>query len=675
MQGFLRRLTTWLQGDPRPKRRRIRFQLEQLEDRCLLSGSPLPILNSHPGAPASLYLDFSGLYEPTWGAYSNVSTPQFHLDGTGPGFTPHEVAVIDEVFQRVAETYSPFNINVTTSAPADLSHGRTQIVAIGGSYNDWFHSAAGGISYVGAFANPSLPNVSHIFVNGTAGVAQYIAIAAVHEAGHAFGLNHQSTFDAAGNLLQEYNSGDSASAPLMGLAYYATRALWWVGPADTGHGAAIQDDEAVIAGAANGFGYRPDYYGQAEQTATPLTVGNGQIGQVGVIDAPTSADYFTFTTTGGTASFTVATAAVGPTLHARLELWSAAGVVAVGDSPTSLGASISATLAAGKYYVVVRSHGGHGDVGQYTLTGLVPQGTTGTSNAAFTQAATFTRTADQALYAQDAAGNWRLLSPAGTIQAISTSTDATGHADVFALATDNSLWVYRQGGWAILSPAGTINALSSSTGDVVFVLASDHSLWVHSQGGGWAILSPAGTINALSASTGDVVFVLASDHSLWMHSPGGGWAILSPAHTINALAAAPGDEVFALASDSSLWLFASGGWRELSPAGTILSVNAGADASGSPDAFVMASDHSYWMYAHNGWTRTTAAAASTSAAPVTPKPDTPQRVPLLQDAVSGGSSTAAATKVVANPLFPHEPFMPLCMCPVCVAGRQAALGR
>jgi hypothetical protein len=160
-----------------------------------------------------------------------------------------------------------------------------------------------------------------------------------------------------------------------------------------------------------------------------------------------------------------------------------------------------------------------------------------------------------------------------------------------------------------------------------------------------------------------------------MHGSGGGWAILSPAHTINALAAAPGDEVFALASDSSLWLFASGGWRELSPAGTILSVTAGADASGSPDAFVMASDHSYWMYAHNGWTRTTAAAASTSAAPVTPKPDTPQRVPLLQDAVSGGSSTAAATKVVANPLFPHEPFMPLCMCPVCVAGRQAALGR
>src|SRR5665213_230852 len=84
MQGFLRKLTTWFQSDPRPKRRRTRFHLEQLEDRCLLSNAPLPLLSSDPGAPASLYLDFMGMNEPTWGAYSNVNTPQFHLDGTWP---------------------------------------------------------------------------------------------------------------------------------------------------------------------------------------------------------------------------------------------------------------------------------------------------------------------------------------------------------------------------------------------------------------------------------------------------------------------------------------------------------------------------------------------------------------------------------------------------------------
>jgi hypothetical protein len=636
MQGFLRKLTAWIHNDPRPKHRRTRFHLEQLEDRCLLSNAPLPILNSDPGAAASLYLNFSGMYEPTWGAYSNVNTPQFHLDGAGPGFTPTEVGVINEVWARVSEIYSPFNINVTTSAPPDLSHGRTQIVAIGGSYNDWFHVAAGGISYVGSFSNPSLPNVSHVFVDGTAGVAQYIAIAAAHEAGHGFGLNHQSTFDAAGNVVQEYNPGNSATAPILGLAYSAARALWWVGPSDTGHGAAIQDDEAVIAGPANGFGYRPDYFGQSEPTATALPFTNGHSGAVGVIDTPGSADYFTFTTTGGAASFTVSGAAIGATLHARLELWSAAGLVAVGASPSALGASISTTLAAGKYYVVVRSYGGVGDVGQYALSAQVPQATAGGTNAAFTQAVTFVLTNNQALYGQDPAGNWRLLSPAGTILSISTSTDATGHAEVFALATDHSLWVFRQGGWAILSPTGTINALSGSTGDVVFALASDYSLWINR-------------------------------HNVW--------TILSPTGTINSIAAAPGDVIFAQASDASLWRNVAGLWTELSPAGTILSVSAGADASGAPEAFVMASDHTYWMYTLRGWTHSTAAAAPASAAPVTAKTDSPRRTPLVQDAVHTRESTQAAAKVVANPRIPHEPFMPLCMCPWCVAARQAAQGR
>jgi Domain of unknown function (DUF4214)/Metallo-peptidase family M12B Reprolysin-like len=370
MYGYLRRLTEWFRTYPR-SRRRPKLLLERLEERSLPSGSPLPALNSDTGAAASLYLDFSGLPTQTWGGYTNVTTPAFDLDGNPSSFSPAEVAVVTEVWQRVAEIYSPFNINVTTVAPADLSHGKTQIVAIGGSYNDWFHQAAGGVSYVGAFANAALPNISHVFVDGTAGVAKYIAVAAAHEAGHAFGLDHQSTFSASGTLVQEYNPGDSASAPIMGLAYSSNRALWWVGPNDTG---ATQNDEAVIADAANGFGYRPDAYGRNEATATALSVLNGQAGAAGVIDTPTSTDYFTFTTSGGAANFTVNTVQVGPTLHARLELWSASGLVAVGDSSTSLGASISTTLTAGRYYLVVGSHGGHGDVGQYTLSVQAPAG-------------------------------------------------------------------------------------------------------------------------------------------------------------------------------------------------------------------------------------------------------------------------------------------------------------
>jgi Metallo-peptidase family M12B Reprolysin-like len=659
MPGFLRALTGWFQSAPRP-RPRAAFQLEKLEDRMTPTASNLaaPIFNSLSGAPASLYLDFTGLPTQTWGSYQNVNTPVFHLDGSGSLFTANEVAVISEVWQRVAEMYSPFDINVTTAAPANLSHGKTQIVAIGGSYNDWFHQAAGGISYVGAFTNAYEPNISHVFVDGTAGVAKDIAIAAAHEAGHAFGLSHQSTFNGAGQLTQEYNPGDSASAPIMGLAYNAARALWSVGYADVNGAAAIQNDEAVIAGSTNGFGYRPDYYGQSFAAATPLTVLSGQPGAVGVLDAPTSIDYFSFTTSGGAVSLSVTTAAVGPTLHARLELYSGSTLIAVSDSPTTLAASISTSLAAGHYYVLVRSNGDYGDVGQYALSvnaptsGSVPGGVP-------SQATTFTLTSDHALWAvKVAAQTSTLLSPAGTILAISPSKDASGHDIVFALASDHSLWVYNPTGWVMLSPGGTISDLSASTNSIVFALASDHSLWEHGQAG-WAILSPAATINSMSASPGDVVFALASDHSLWRHN--------------------------------------SAGWLSLSPSGTILSVNAGTDSAGGAEATVVASDYSLWQFDKNVWQMLAPAGSTSPASPTTPSatlvaPTNGGQSALNQAGSTTGDSNAStqnksqqATGVGADHTtdgatsdagtslkIPTEPYIPMCMCPACIAARKAA---
>src|SRR5262249_8293179 len=49
------------------------------------------------------------------------------------------------------------------------------------------------------------------------------------------------------------------------------------------------------------------------------------------------------------------------------------------------------------------------------------------------------------------------LSPAGSIEAISASTDPSGAAEVFALASDHSLWVRNEAAWTMLSPAGSIS--------------------------------------------------------------------------------------------------------------------------------------------------------------------------------------------------------------------------
>ena len=118
-----------LRGSRPRKHARLRHRLlqaERLEDRRLLSLSPLdsiPVLNSNPGAPASLYLDFNGHFEPVWGSYTNITTPVYDIDGDPTTFSDAELANIRAVWETVAEDYAPFNINVTTVEPSVLAPG------------------------------------------------------------------------------------------------------------------------------------------------------------------------------------------------------------------------------------------------------------------------------------------------------------------------------------------------------------------------------------------------------------------------------------------------------------------------------------------------------------------------------------------------------------------------
>src|SRR5437867_2527541 len=110
-----------LQGRLRP-----RLGLVALVLRLVLTGHPLssvPALNSLPGAPAALYLDFDGDFESNWGGIPNIVTPAYDTDGDPTSFSDYELACINQIWQYVAEDYSPFNINVTTVAPPTLSDG------------------------------------------------------------------------------------------------------------------------------------------------------------------------------------------------------------------------------------------------------------------------------------------------------------------------------------------------------------------------------------------------------------------------------------------------------------------------------------------------------------------------------------------------------------------------
>jgi hypothetical protein len=155
----------------------------------------------------------------------------------------------------------------------------------------------------------------------------------------------------------------------MGNSYSATRGLWWYGTSTSA--STFQDDMAVISRPANGFGYRADDHGNTAAAATPLA-GSGPLTASGIITTTSDIDYFSFDTGAGQVTLSVTVPLNVNNLDSRLELRTAAGSLIASAAPANLfGASITTSLAAGSYTLVVASQGNYGDVGQYTVAASV----------------------------------------------------------------------------------------------------------------------------------------------------------------------------------------------------------------------------------------------------------------------------------------------------------------
>ena len=178
----------------------------------------------------------------------------------------------------------------------------------------------------------------------------------------------------------------------MGNSYAARRSLWWYGTSDVSS-TTYQDDMAVIARPANGFGYRPEPGDGTAATATPLLVNQGtQLSGAGLIIRPTDLDYFAFASGPGAVSFTVSVPADVNNLAPRIELLDATGstvIASAGPSAADFSATLTAMLpAAGAYRILVASSDGRpGNVGHYSISGTIgspagPGGGTGTGTVA-----------------------------------------------------------------------------------------------------------------------------------------------------------------------------------------------------------------------------------------------------------------------------------------------------
>jgi hypothetical protein len=341
--------------------------------------SDVPALSSLPGASASLYLNFTGDSTQSYGRWGYITTPAFDQDGDATSFSDSELATIQEIWSYVAEDYAPFSINVTTVPPSNMSHGVTEKVDIGGD-GAWTGGRYAGMTYVNDFTQTGVPNIAFVFpenlINGgVPGYAKYTGDAVSHEAGHGFGLNHQSVYSGS-TLTQEYNTGPGdGTAPLMGNSYPARRSLWWYGQSDVSS-TTYQDDMAVIGSSTNGFGFRPLPGNSTSASAIPLLQNGTQVSDAGLIIHPSDLDYYSFTSGPGVVSFTVSVPADVSNLAPKVELLDATGstvMAAAGPSASDFSASITATLSASGSYrlLVANDDGSHGNVGHYRISGTV----------------------------------------------------------------------------------------------------------------------------------------------------------------------------------------------------------------------------------------------------------------------------------------------------------------
>jgi len=463
-------------------------------------------LNSRPSATKTIYLDFDGhttsgtSWNTTFTSGADIVTPAFDLDGDTSTFTPQELLAIQEIWTRVAEDFAPFDVNVTTQDPGLANIVRSGAgdtrwgsrIVCGGSEADWLNLPAVGIAHLNSFGS-SIDDPVFNFTDDQFGVLLDMADTASHEVGHALGLSHDGTASLA--YYPGHGTGNIAWAPIMGSGFGVPVSQWSKGEYPGANNK--EDDLAIIAGPANGFGFRADDYGNTRQTATQLSskkVGSTRnITTSGVIGRNTDQDWFSFATTGGNVSFSFAGAAAGGDLDIAATLYDANGLpLLTSNIATELFTSFTANLPAGTYYISVDGVGAgslstgysdYGSLGNYTITGTIPDTSSGTASggtSVISGRVVSDANADGILNGPDAgiAGVVVFIDVDGNgafNAAVDKSarTDATG-AYKFTGLTGGTHQVYQvvPAGWQQVAPSTGSNpvfvAVNSTTADVFF---------------------------------------------------------------------------------------------------------------------------------------------------------------------------------------------------------------
>ncbi len=122
------------------------------------------MLHSKPGAKRTIYLNFVGatLTNTVWNSSaSSITALPFDLDGVPYSFSAAELERIQYIWQRVAEDYAAFDVDVTTEPPpadaltrsgsGDDTFGTTVLI----TKRTFYSCNCGGVAYIGVFDDTS----------------------------------------------------------------------------------------------------------------------------------------------------------------------------------------------------------------------------------------------------------------------------------------------------------------------------------------------------------------------------------------------------------------------------------------------------------------------------------------------------------------------------------------
>ena len=326
---------------------------------------PLPdtfLLHSKPDSSKTIYLDFNGhsLSGTLWNTdfdgpgnpgtpVPNGSHPAMDLAGNGASFTDAELLQVQDIYQRVAEDYAPFDVDVTTEEPpaADIERAnagdnvygtRALISPSATALNNICQGACGGVAFIGVFDHHSGKDgfvethgqlqPAWVFPQALGDDVKNIAEATTHEVGHNLGLDHDGTNSVG------YYAGHDSWAPKLGVAYdrpitqfalndYPDANLGGPTLVRSGEPRRLRDDQRPRRRLPHRRG------GNLDRQRGRVPAGGAYIHN------RTDVDYFTLGTCSGNVTVTANNAPVSPNLDIELQLINSGGTAVDTDNPLS----------------------------------------------------------------------------------------------------------------------------------------------------------------------------------------------------------------------------------------------------------------------------------------------------------------------------------------------------